>query len=119
MAREIIAGRNWRNLPVLGALALLLVGNLLVHLGALGIADAAPFGNRLGLVTLLLLISLVGGRIIPSFTRNWLSKMRPAVPPPVPATAASRRTCRPADLEARRLPWRSTGLRHSLRRCLW
>jgi uncharacterized protein involved in response to NO len=84
VAREIIAGRNWRNLPMLGALSLLLIGNLLVHVEALGIADTAQLGNRLGLVTLLLLISLVGGRIIPSFTRNWLTKTRPNVPPPVP-----------------------------------
>jgi uncharacterized protein involved in response to NO len=84
VAREIVAGRNWRNLPVLGALSLLLIGNLLVHLDALGIADTAQLGNRLGLVTLLLLISLVGGRIIPSFTRNWLTKSRPNLPPPVP-----------------------------------
>jgi len=84
VAREIIAGRNWRNLPMLGALSLLLIGNLLVHLDALGMADTAQLGNRLGLVTLLLLISLVGGRIIPSFTRNWLTKTRPTVTPPVP-----------------------------------
>jgi uncharacterized protein involved in response to NO len=84
VAREIIAGRNWRNLPILGALSLLLIGNLLVHLDALGITDTAQFGNRLGLVTLLLFVSLVGGRIIPSFTRNWLTKTRPTVPPPAP-----------------------------------
>ena len=83
VAREIITGRNWRNLPMLGALSLLLIGNLLVHLDALGMADTAQLGNRLGLVTLFLLISLVGGRIIPSFTRNWLTKTRPDVPPPV------------------------------------
>jgi uncharacterized protein involved in response to NO len=81
-AREISAGRNWRNLPILAALALLLVGNLLVHLDALGFADTAQLGNRLGLVTLFMLISLVGGRIIPSFTHNWLAKMRPDVAPP-------------------------------------
>ncbi len=84
VAREIVAGRNWRNLPILGALFLLLLGDLLVHLDALGIADTAPLGNRLGLATLLFLISLVGGRIVPSFTRNWLAKTRPAVPPPAP-----------------------------------
>ena len=84
IAREIVAGRNWRNLPMPGALSLLLLGNLLVHLEALGIADTAGLGNRLGLVTLLSLISLVGGRIIPSFTRNWLAKSRPATPSPVP-----------------------------------
>jgi len=70
---------------MLGALSLLLFGNLLVHLGALDLADTAELGNRIGLVTLLMLISLVGGRIIPSFTRNWLTKARPEVAPPVPA----------------------------------
>jgi uncharacterized protein involved in response to NO len=85
VSREILAGRNWRNLPVLGALALLLAGNLLVHLEALGLGDTAQLGNRLGLITLLMLISLVGGRIIPSFTRNWLAKTRAAVSPPAPA----------------------------------
>lgn len=81
--REIVAGRNWRNLPVLAALALLLAGNLLVHLDVLGIADTAELGDRVGLVTLLVLISLVGGRIIPSFTHNWLTKTNPAITPPI------------------------------------
>jgi uncharacterized protein involved in response to NO len=85
IAREILAGKNWRNLPMLGALSLLLLGNLLVHLGALDLADTAELGNRIGLVTLLMLISLVGGRIVPSFTRNWLTKARPEAAPPVPA----------------------------------
>ena len=74
VAREIAAGRNWRNLPMLAALFFLLLGNLLVHLEALGLADTAEIGNRLGVATLLMLISFVGGRIIPSFTRNWLVK---------------------------------------------
>jgi uncharacterized protein involved in response to NO len=69
---------------MLGALLLLLTGNLLVHLDALGVADAAELGNRIGLATLLMLISLVGGRIIPSFTRNWLTKKRPKRAPPAP-----------------------------------
>jgi len=76
VAREIIAGRNWRNLPMLGALALLLVGNALVHAQALGWSATAAAGNRLGIATLLMLISLVGGRIVPSFTRNWLVKQQ-------------------------------------------
>jgi uncharacterized protein involved in response to NO len=85
IAREVLAGRNWRNLPMIAALALLLTGNLLVHLDAMGLTDTAGFGNRIGIATLLLLISLVGGRIIPSFTRNWLTKTRPEAAPPVPA----------------------------------
>ena len=84
VAREIIAGRNWRNLPMLGALAALLIGNFLVHLAALGLCDTADIGNRLGVATLLALISLIGGRIIPSFTRNWLVKQRPEIAPPSP-----------------------------------
>ena len=82
IAREIIAGRNWRNLPMLAALTLLLAGNTLVHGEAVGVADTADLGNRLGLVTLLLMISLIGGRIIPSFTRNWLAKQHPDGNPP-------------------------------------
>jgi uncharacterized protein involved in response to NO len=77
VAREILASKKRANLPMLGALSLLLLGNLLVHLDALDLADTAELGNRIGLVTLLMLISLVGGRIIPSFTRNWLPKSRP------------------------------------------
>jgi len=84
VAREILAGRNWRNLPMLVALTLLLLGNLLVHLEALGLAATAAAGNRLGVATLLMLISFVGGRIIPSFTRNWLAKIRPDASEPSP-----------------------------------
>ncbi len=82
VGREIVAGRNWRNLPMLGALSLLFAGNLLVHLEAVGAAATAALGNRIGVATLLLLISLVGGRIVPSFTRNWLSKQRPDIASP-------------------------------------
>ena len=77
IARELIAGRNWRNLPMLVALSLMLGGSALVHVEALGFAQTAALGNRLGLATVLMLISLVGGRIVPSFTRNWLAKARP------------------------------------------
>lgn len=82
VAREILAGKNWRNLPVVGALSLLFAGNALVHLDALGIANTAELGNRIGIATLLMLISLIGGRIIPSFTHNWLAKFRPDAGPP-------------------------------------
>lgn len=36
VGREIVAGRNWRNLPMLGALALLFAGNALVPSRNLG-----------------------------------------------------------------------------------
>jgi uncharacterized protein involved in response to NO len=84
IAREIAAGRNWRNLPMVAGLSLLLAGNLLVHLDALDIADTAMLGNRIGIATLLMQIALIGGRIIPSFTRNWLAKTHPELAPPSP-----------------------------------
>jgi uncharacterized protein involved in response to NO len=82
IARELIAGRNWRNMPILAALGLLLAGNVLVHLQAMGIAYTADLGSRLGIGTLLALISLVGGRIVPNFTGNWLTRSRPDIAPP-------------------------------------
>jgi uncharacterized protein involved in response to NO len=42
-------------------------------------------GNRIGIATLLALIALIGGRIVPSFTRNWLVKFRPEIAVPAPA----------------------------------
>jgi uncharacterized protein involved in response to NO len=72
--REILAGRNWRNLPMPGVLGVLLVANALMHADAAGLAATGPLGQRLGIAIVILLIGLVGGRIIPSFTLNWLKK---------------------------------------------
>jgi uncharacterized protein involved in response to NO len=73
-AREIIAGRNWRNLPMTAPLAVFIAADLLMHLESLGVAVPSGLGWRLGLAAPIVLISIIGGRIIPSFTRNWLSK---------------------------------------------
>ncbi|XSG82154.1 MAG: NnrS family protein [Methyloligella sp. ZOD6] len=72
--REVVAGRNWRNLPVVVAVASLLAANGLMHLEASRVLANGLLGERLGVATFVLLISLIGGRIIPSFTRNWLVK---------------------------------------------
>jgi uncharacterized protein involved in response to NO len=72
--REILAGRNWRNLPMPVVLGGLLAANALTHADAAGIAATGPLGQRLGIAIVVLLICLVGGRIIPSFTLNWLKK---------------------------------------------
>jgi uncharacterized protein involved in response to NO len=74
VGREILAGRNWRNLPVCLALAALLLANALTHLDAVGLAETGPAGLRLGIAVLVALITMVGGRIVPSFTSNWLRK---------------------------------------------
>src|SRR5579871_1286309 len=90
VTREIVVGRNWRNLPMAGALVLLLVGNFLVHAEALGWWRTAAAGNRLGIATLLMLITLIGGRIVPSFTRNWLVKALPGATLPASFDAFDR-----------------------------
>ena len=71
VAREIIAGNNARNLNVLAVVALLLIGNALFHLEAIARVGNG-YGTRLGIAAIVLLIMLIGGRIISSFTRNWL-----------------------------------------------
>ncbi len=70
--REILAGGNRRNLPVAGLVGVLAFGNLLIHLEYLDFAETAGLGLRLSIAVILLLITLIGGRIVPSFTRNWL-----------------------------------------------
>ncbi len=75
-AREILAGSNWRNLPVVMLVLLLLAGNVAFHLEA-HIEGNADNGIRIGIGVVVLLIALIGGRIIPSFTRNWLVKENP------------------------------------------
>jgi uncharacterized protein involved in response to NO len=69
--REIIAAGNWRNLPVLAPVTLLGAADLLMHLEANGAAVPAGLGWRLGLAAVIVLIAVVAGRIVPSFTRNW------------------------------------------------
>ena len=73
--REIVAGRNWRNLMVLGLLAVFTLANAIFHLeAARGEYAAQGTGLRLGLATAIMMIGVIGGRIIPSFTRNWLAR---------------------------------------------
>lgn len=81
-AREIVAGNNWRNLRVVGIATLLLAGNITFHIEA-HFHGTAEYGARIGIATIVLLIAVIGGRIIPSFTRNWLVRANPGrVPVP-------------------------------------
>lgn len=85
IAREIVAGRNWRNLVVLGMLAVFTLGNGLFHReAALGGGASQGHGLRIGLAAATMMIAVIGGRIVPSFTRNWLVKRGSAVLPAPP-----------------------------------
>lgn len=74
IAREIVAGRNWRNLPVLAAVGILCAANAMIHAGLFGHLEWEQVGKRLAISVVILLIALIGGRIIPSFTTNWLRR---------------------------------------------
>jgi uncharacterized protein involved in response to NO len=74
--REIVAGKNWRNLRVLVVIAVLIAANVVFHLEAMT-DGGASYGIRLAIGAVLLLIMLIGGRIVPSFTHNWLTRMNP------------------------------------------
>lgn len=74
--REVWASNNRRNLRVVGLVALLFVGNLVFHVETI-LTGTAAYGTRLGLAGALLLVSLIGGRIVPSFTINWLRNCPP------------------------------------------
>jgi uncharacterized protein involved in response to NO len=76
IAREIVAGHNLRNLKVLALVGLLLTGNAIFHGEAILMAGGG-YGTRIGIGAEVLLITLIGGRIVPSFTRNWLVRERP------------------------------------------
>jgi uncharacterized protein involved in response to NO len=83
-AREIVAGHNWRNMVVLLAVILLWIGNLVFHLEAAQGHAGSGNGARIGIAVGVFLILLVGGRIVPSFTRNWLARRGPGrLPKPV------------------------------------
>jgi uncharacterized protein involved in response to NO len=74
--REIAAGKNWRNLKVVGLLTLLALANLGFHIEA-RYEGIALYATRLGIAVVIMLIMVIGGRIIPSFTRNWLMRQPP------------------------------------------
>lgn len=78
--REVVAGKNWRNLRIVALALLLSVGNAVFH-AEVATYGTSDIGRRLGVAAAIAMILLVGGRIIPSFTRNWLGRA-PAGPMP-------------------------------------
>ncbi|WCA60914.1 NnrS family protein [Agrobacterium tumefaciens] len=72
-AREVIAGRKWKDLKVLGGLLALSVANIVFHVAAIG-GDHSQMATRLAVSAYTVLVIIVGGRIVPSFTRNWLNR---------------------------------------------
>ena len=73
LALPIHRARQLHNYPFPVLLLALAVANALVHLGALGWVDVSPsLGLRLAAFAVVMMIVLMGGRVIPSFTDNKL-----------------------------------------------
>lgn len=72
-AREVLAAKN-RNVPIVFVVLLFAIACGLDYAQAFGAPVPDGLGWRAGFALILILISLIGGRIIPSFTRNWLMK---------------------------------------------
>lgn len=85
-ARQLMvkpARRNMVFLALLALLALLTLANAAFHAHTLGLIGGDGLaGVRLGVLMLSLMIAIVGGRIIPAFTHNWLHLNAPAGPMP-------------------------------------
>ena len=73
LGREIVGGRSKRNYPLIAIMAVVAGLNALYHLGA---TQWLPGSERLAIYllihTLLVLVTIIAGRITPSFTGNWL-----------------------------------------------
>ncbi|MDP3691516.1 NnrS family protein [Bradyrhizobium sp.] len=75
-AREIAAGRKWNNLKVVAIVSLLALVNVAFHVEA-HFRGAAEYSTRAGIALVVTLVCVIGGRIVPSFTRNWLARRAP------------------------------------------
>lgn len=75
VAREIIASGQRARRPMIFPVVALTLAQLLMDLGGeAGIGGLDAYGWRLGLAAILILMSVIGGRIVPTFTRNWLMR---------------------------------------------
>lgn len=69
----LLRAGNRRNLVLAAILAAMIAGNAMVHLEVLGVVeDVARPGLVLGADAVALLLAIIGGRIIPAFTRTAL-----------------------------------------------
>ena len=75
VTREVVAGRNWQNLRVAAGITGLAALNVGFHL-AVALGWDVTSWLRGAVALLVVLVAVIGGRIIPSFTRNYLAKRK-------------------------------------------
>lgn len=72
IGREVIISRNQRNAKIAVIIGLLAASNIGFHVSQNFEFLTFHQMSRLGLAIILLLILVIGGRVTPTFTRNWL-----------------------------------------------
>lgn len=73
LAPGLIRAGKPRNAVFIALLLLFAAASLLSHLGMMGLLDAGPqAGQRLAVDVLVVMMTVIGGRITPAFTGNWL-----------------------------------------------
>lgn len=82
LGREVIAGGSKRNYQLVAILAALAIFNALYHLGTSQLlVNADRTAIYLIIHSILLLVIIIAGRIVPNFTANWLRQQGHARPP--------------------------------------
>lgn len=81
--KEILATGNKRNLPIAIMVFMFGCANALIYAEYIWDFEAAHYGYRFSILLVSMLVMLIGGRVIPNFTANWLkqqgSEIRPAL----------------------------------------
>lgn len=79
VGKPLVQAGKMRNIAFLPVLGVFFLANATVHLLAVTQFGDPMVGVYLGLTMVLVLIAIVGGRIVPSFTQNWLRMQGQAV----------------------------------------
>lgn len=81
--REQLAASNWRSVAPCIIISLLAVADIGFHARMIA-PEAGPASERMSLGLITFLIALMGGRLVPSFTSNWMMqhKIQVQIPPP-------------------------------------
>lgn len=82
-ARELIAARNFKNMRVIAVISVIALFDGLFVASCLEAIHLDPVMlYQTAILTIILLIALIGGRVIPAFTRNWVTREQIAAPMP-------------------------------------
>jgi uncharacterized protein involved in response to NO len=82
-ARQLFIRPAPRNLVFLALIAALTLCNVVFHLANAGYSTFDPLAQvRTSMLLVIVMIAIIGGRIIPAFTHNWLHGNRPTSPMP-------------------------------------